>query len=414
MNYDLTCDIAVLGGGASGLAAAIEAARTADGASVMILERLDRTGKKILATGGGRCNLGNTNKGMKHYSGSIKNAAAVFKGTPSPDRFFSEMGMLCAADDEGRLYPYSRSAASVLDSLRLKADELGVKEICGFEVIKIEEGRGIALTAADGRTAHAKRVIIACGGYAAPNLGTDGKMLGLLRDIGCRVEKICPAVAPLRVSGDSIKGLKGIRIKGSASAYGSGQLLQTEEGEIQFTENSISGICVFNLAHYFRQFEGKMSLVLDLCPEQTEEALTSALFGIKNTRKSYPLSEFLSGLFVKNMAQFIMKKAVKIPLTEPNSRLAPADIKRIAQLIKRLEFKVTGCSSWQNAQATSGGVSGTCVDDSLMWKGHSGIYFAGEILDIVGECGGYNLQWAWASGIWAGRNAALSLVNKRR
>ncbi|MCD7730044.1 MAG: aminoacetone oxidase family FAD-binding enzyme [Oscillospiraceae bacterium] len=413
MGNVITADIVILGGGASGLAAAVSAKRTAPYARVLIAERLDRVGKKILATGNGRCNLSNKNLSAASYHGSVKNIMEIIEQTPSAEEFFASLGVVCTADAEGRIYPYSRSAASVLTALRLKISSLGIEEMCGFYAVKIEiNGGGFRIYSEDNSVIECGKIIAACGGYAAPSFGTDGNAIKLFRSMGYRTEKVCPAVAPLRVSPEELKGLKGVRAKCRVSAVSDGRILRAEKGEIQFTDNSLSGICVFNLAHIFSEYEGRLSLSVDFMPEISRRELEELLWSIKEIRSDCPLEDFLSGIFAKNLAVYIIKKAAAKPLTEKTSSLGRREIINAVSLIKALEFKVTGCSSWQNAQVTLGGISGACVDEGLQSKTHKGIYFAGEILDVCGDCGGFNLEWAWSSGIWAGEGCAKSISRK--
>ena len=406
-------DIAVIGGGASGFVAAVSAKQTDERLSVVILEKMFRSGKKLAATGNGKCNLSNTNITEKNYHGSI-NAMEIISKTPEAvDYFRDTYGVLCVTGSEGRnggLYPRSNSANTVLSAIRLKIQALGIEERCDFEVTKIEKIKnGYKLYSKNGEV-ECRRVIIACGGYAGPAFGTDGGMLRILKDMGLKSSKICPAVAPLRVAPESVKGLKGVRIKGEVSAYSGGKLLRKESGEIQFNENNLSGICVFNLAYLFQQYEGKLTLCADLFPQMTENELYEYLAdSVKKDRADYPLEEFLTGIFVKNLAIYLVKKAVGRSLDDRIKSLRNGEIRRIVSLIKSLEFEVTGCSPWQNAQVTMGGILAECISDKLEAVKHKGMYLCGEILDVAGDCGGYNLQWAWSSGIWAGRNCALSL-----
>ncbi|MBP1591380.1 MAG: aminoacetone oxidase family FAD-binding enzyme [Oscillospiraceae bacterium] len=412
MENVITTDIAVIGGGAAGITAAISAKQSAPSLNVIIAERLDRTGKKILVTGSGRCNLTNRSISAADYHGSLSYVMDIIRKTQNTEEFFRSLGVLCTADSEGRVYPYSRSAASVLSALRLKLKSLDIPEICGFKAETIEKTKnGYTIKSEDGRIIKCRRIIAACGGYASPANGTDGAALKMFREMGVKTAKICPAVAPLRVDPASVKGLKGVRVHGRVSAVSGDRVLKTEEGEIQFTENSISGICVFDLAYLFSEYEGKLSVKADLMPEYSEKQVISVLKEIKSGRNECTLEEFLNGLFVKNLAVYIMKKSVDIPLNEPVTRLNEKHLSKIAETVKNLSFKITGCSSWQNAQVTSGGIHASEIDASLCLKKDKGIYFAGEILDTDGKCGGYNLEWAWSSGMWAGRNCALSLLN---
>lgn len=403
-------DIAVIGGGASGLAAAIGASEENSRISVTIFEKLGRVGKKILSTGNGRCNLSSRDLLSGHYHGTVRNIMEIIENTPSAEDFFMTMGVPVISDEQGRMYPRSGSAATVLNALRLRCASLGIAEECGFELAEIRKAsQGFVLVSSDGRMAECGRIIAAAGGYASPQFGSNGSVMRMFRNIGYKTAKVCPAVAPLRVAPEKIKGLKGVRIKGTVSAVSEGRILKTESGEIQFTENSISGICVFNLARFFGEYENKLTLRLDLAHDMSREDLLIYIETVAGQRKDRCIEDLLTGFFAKNPAVYIVKNSVDTPLSEKISVLGKEDFIRIADKIKSLEFEVTGCSSWNSAQVTSGGIHGSCVDESLQSVRDKGIYFCGEILDADGDCGGYNLQWAWSSGLWAGKNCARSL-----
>ncbi|MCM1507165.1 MAG: aminoacetone oxidase family FAD-binding enzyme [Ruminococcus flavefaciens] len=404
-------DIAVIGGGASGYASAITSARLS-GAEVTIIERLFRTGKKITATGNGKCNLSNKSLRPENYHGSV-DAMKIINSTPDWYEFFTEgMGVMCVSGSEGReggIYPRSNTATTVLNALRLTAQSLGVKEVCDTEIQGILQRNGRYVLKTKDSEIICRKIIIACGGYAGTSFGTDGLMIRILKDMGYKTSKICPAVAPLRVSPENLKGLKGVRVKGRISAVSGGKVLRTEYGEMQFNENNISGICVFNLSYLFQQYEGKLTLRADLMPDMEKADIKAYLEKIRRMKAEYAIEELLTGIFVKNLAVYLVKKVLRRPLDDKINTLTDSEIKKLARVIKCLEFEVTGCSSWQNAQATCGGIHAECITENLESRLHRGIYFCGEILDTVGDCGGYNLQWAWSSGIWAGMKCAESL-----
>jgi len=407
-------DIVIVGGGASGMAAAIGAKKTAPEAEVVIAERLDRVGKKLLATGNGRCNLGNKDVSPAYYHGSFRSMSGLLGNIPA-DEFFSTMGVLCTADEQGRMYPRSNAAATVLSALRMQLDELGVKEVCGFEMSTyLRKGGTYELSSNDGQKIICRKLILAAGGYAAPQYGTDGAVIRLLREKGYRIEKICPAVAPLRVSPDSVKGLKGVRTKGLVQAYSGGKLLAGEEGEIQFTENSLSGICVFNMARYCQEYEGRLEIRLDLAPDMTYDELKVYVLEQRTKRAELELNDLLTGVFAKNLAVYLVKNTIGRPMTDRIADIADKEIEKLCCRIKSLDFTVTGSSPWKSAQVTAGGVHKSCVGDDFGSLLEKGVYLCGEILDMDGDCGGFNLQWAWASGMAAGRNCGDSLKGADR
>ncbi len=413
----MVTDIAIIGGGASGLTAAISAKEANRSAKVTIVEKLPRTGKKIIASGNGRCNLSNMKLSERNFHGSV-NAIEIIGKMPDYTSFFTDyLGVLCVGGSEGReggIYPASNSSNTVVNAMRLKLEELGIEEICGCEVSGIiHENGGFTLICGDDNI-RCKRLIVAAGGYAAPTFGTDGGVMRILKNMGYKTAKICPAVAPLRVSPDMLKGLKGIRVKGEISAISGGKTLRTERGEIQFNDNNISGICVFNLAYLFAEYEGKLTLKADLLPDMPWNSLKSYLENIRKNRGNLPIEELLTGIFVKNLALYIVKKSLDRPLTDKISALKNNEISAVISCIKALEFEVSGCSPWQNSQTTMGGIHGSCVDGNLQSKLHKGMYLCGEILDTAGDCGGYNLQWAWSSGMLAGGNCGKSLKGAKK
>lgn len=408
----MKADIVVIGGGASGLAAAMAAKETAADARVLIAEKLPRTGKKLIATGNGKCNLSNMSLGKRNFHGSI-DAMSISGRTPDWHELFTEkLGVACVTGSEGReggVYPRSNSSTTVLNALRLKLSALGAGELCECEITEIKPSNGGFTLIYSGGEIICRKVIIAAGGYAAPSFGTDGGMLRILRDMGIKTEKICPAVAPLRVSPERLKGLKGVRIKGEIAAFSGGRELRREKGEIQFNENNVSGICVFNLAYLFQQYEGRLTLRADLAPDMTSAELSAYFRRLRDDRRGFTAEELLSGFFVKNLAVWLIRNVLEKSPSEPIESINDKDIERLCKGIKSLELEVTGCSPWQNAQSTMGGISADQVTEALESVRYSGMYFCGEILDVAGDCGGYNLQWAWSSGTWAGKKAALSL-----
>ena len=391
-------DIAIIGGGASGLAAAIAAARF--GAAVAILEKLPRVGKKILATGNGRCNLGNLSRDLDTYGGSVE-IAPVFAQFPGEADFFRSLGVWVRPDEVGRLYPASYQAASVLDALRLECTRLGVVEICDFAVREIKQsaGRFILISSAD-QSVTAQRVILAAGGAAGAQFGTSGDGARLARDLGHQVTDCYPALAPIPVEAQGVRGLKGIRVQAEVTALRDGQIVGREAGQVQFADGALTGICVFNLAHLRPDI-----LILDLLPWC--EDVQGLLAEIINHRAEAALEDLLTGLFPKRIGQVLIKVCTDQPLTAPVSVLKKGEITALGELMKDWRFPACPADNWDTAQVTAGGV--TEVLPTLESSTIPGLFFAGEVLDVHGDCGGFNLRWAWASGSVAGEHAARGL-----
>ncbi len=396
-------DIAVVGGGASGLAAAITAARC--GKKTVILEKLPRAGKKILSTGNGRCNLGNSSDISGRLHGSVKNAEDIIRNFGKVEEFFYSLGLLCITDSEGRMYPNSNAASSVLDALRLECDKLGVETICDFEVTDIiPDKKGFTLSG-NGKI-RAGKVIAATGGCSSPSLGSDGKMLKIAEKLGHEIIKPLPALAPIKTDINAVKALKGLRAFGKASALLDGKEIKTEAGEIQFGDGTLSGICIFNLSELAAKHRERLTIRLDLLPAYSEEQTAEIIRKTAAVRSSYPLEDMLTGIFHKRIGQVLLKKCTDKPLTDKTSRLGAEEIKKLSKTIKSWDFPVHGSAGFEKSQVTAGGVSGKHLDEKLMSTLYNGLYFCGEAVDVNGDCGGYNLMWAWASGCLAGKAAA--------
>jgi len=415
MSRALQTDIAIMGGGASGLVAAIAAARacrstqyahagsaafsrlcprsanaasqdSSAGAAVVILEKLPRVGKKLLATGNGRCNLGNLSQDPAHFHGSV-DTTPVLGQFPGEEAFFRSLGVVVRPDEAGRLYPASGQAASVLDALRLQCAQLGVQEVCGFTVTDISpQDGGFLIRSATGETVTARRVILATGGAAGPQYGTSGEGFRLAETLGHKVTATHPALAPIAVEPHSVRALKGLRVQARVTALKDGQPIASEEGQVQFADGALSGICVFNLAALQPD-----ALSLDLLPWCEDAA--GLLAEIFEQRAGLQPEDLLTGLFPKRVGQALLK-------------LCP-DKAGLAALVKDWRFAVRPATNWEAAQVTAGGVTG--LGANLESRTVPGLYFAGEIVDVHGDTGGFNLRWAWASGLMAGTEAARGL-----
>ncbi len=407
--------IAVIGGGAAGLAAAIEAKRQGGHkCSVAIIEKNSVLGKKIPATGNGRCNLGNAlEKQICHYHGSCTVVAEkLLSQYTGSESFFKSLGVICKSDS-GRLYPYSNHAASVLDALRFQVQELGAEVYTDFEVVSVKQNKDGKWIISDNiREVTAEKIIIACGGKAAPTFGTDGSFYKIIKTLGHSWKKLSPALCPIKTDPKLLSGLKGIRTQAKVTLFNKNKkLIVSDTGEIQLTDKFLSGICVFNLASYAT--EDEMYISLDLLPHLNEAQVQELLWEVYAQRSQQCIEDMLTGIFQKKMCSAIFKAAnINILLTSPVYNLTPDHIDRLAKTIKNWCFPVKGLSDWNSAQVTCGGISGDEIFPDLKSKLHPDIYFAGEILDIDGECGGYNLAWAWCSGTAAANAAVNSLKGK--
>ena len=394
-------DIAVIGGGASGLMAAI-AAKNRD-TRVTIYERGARVGRKILATGNGRCNMTNmlANEG-NYYGGEpsfVRGAIRRFWVRETLD-FFSELGVLWKEERDGKVYPYSDTASSVLDVLRRRVDASGIITQCSCDVKTVrKKGAGFLITFYSGRTATADRVILATGGRAAPSLGSAGGGYPILEAFGHKITELSPSLVQIKTDADAVRALKGIKLNGRLTIGG-----KSETGEELFTDYGLSGPPVFSLSAVLGRNE---YAELDIMPEYTYDEVLMMLEARCAYLINVELSEYFTGMLNKRIGQAVLKAAGAAPLSRAASELTGRDLKRIASVIKAWRFNIRGTMSWNNAQVTKGGAVTAQFDPATMQsKLVKGLYVCGELLDIDGDCGGYNLQWAWSSGYLAGTAAA--------
>lgn len=406
--------VAVIGGGAAGLTAAIWAARS--GASAVILEHTDRVGKKILSTGNGRCNLTNSKMEASCYrSGDPQfpmEAISQF-GWKDTLRWFSSMGLLCRCRMESYYYPMSDQASAVLDCLRMECSRLGITIRTGIQperIRRMREGRrSFYEIMTDQGEVRADAVILACGSKAAPNTGSDGSGYELAKSLGHRIIKPLPALVQLRCQGNHYRQLAGIRTEADLRLLVNDREMWRERGELQITDYGISGIPVFQLSRFAARGmdEGKkVRVMIDFLPFMDKKESRIFLeqrfveFGDRNGE------DFLTGVLHKKLAAVLLKMA-GIRLDQPVSSASIRQREHLLRAIKEYEALVSSVNPFANAQVCCGGVDVREVDPSTMESRLMGdIYFAGEILDVDGICGGYNLQWAWSSGKAAGCRAA--------
>ena len=405
--------IAVVGGGAAGMAAAIRAARA--GAQVTIYERNDRVGKKILSTGNGKCNFSNRKMGKEYYRGS--GTALVDKiyrmfGVEETKEFFKGLGMRIK-DRDGYLYPASSQASTVLDVLRYELERLTVNIHTNRQVTDIIAGQdGLTVETNEHDKEKYDAVILACGGKAAPKTGSDGKGFVLAEKMGHHIVPTVPALVALRCKEDFYKRVAGVRCDAKLTLYIDGQPACTDRGEMQWTDYGISGIPVFQLsrdAAYALQEHKRVTVKIDLIPDLDEEqdSGSDSQFWTERWKRQcgQTMEQFVTGLVNKKIGLLLLKMA-GIKETERAENVPPFRQKELTKLFRSFIVTIKGANTFDQAQVCAGGVDCREVTDTLESRIVPGVYFAGEILDIDGICGGYNLQWAWSSGIVAGQAAA--------
>lgn len=420
--------IAVVGGGAAGLMAAAQAARQLqEPGAVVVLEGADRVGKKLLATGNGRCNLTNRYAQANLYHGGANCAQALFAELPPAQvlQEFERMGLFCREEEQGRVYPQNGQASAVLDALRLFLQKHGVTECCGSWVTQIQkEKKGFVLQTSIGNTFFARRVIVAQGGKASPQISSDGGFF-LPGQLGHTTTRYFPALVQVTVPPHLVKALKGVRSPASVTFLADGKAIKTEQGELQFTEYGLSGVCMFQLSRLAAEFSQcktvrgvpceKAEIAVDVLPAHSFAQACDLLSELGALYPQLPVRELLFGVLQKRVGQQLVAFALGKQAVTPAGSLTQAQKKTLAAVLKRWVFPVTGVLPWKNAQVTAGGVPMEEVHvPSMESKRCPGIYLAGEQLDIDGDCGGFNLHWAWISGMAAGRSAAQALKEERR
>jgi len=417
MNTDPT-DIAIIGGGASGMMAALTAAQ--NGCSVHIFERMNRIGKKLLVTGNSRCNLTNLSVHPEKYHGSTQTfITEVLKqcDVRATLHIFQNLGLAWKADHENRVYPVSEQASSVLDLLRFALARFQVKVSCSARVTTIEKrNKDFQITLKNHQRYTAKRLILAAGGQAMKDLGSNGSGFILAESVGHQCIPPFPALVKLKLSNPYARGMKGVRTDACLRLLCEGQTGMTVTGEILFTEDGLSGIPALQISrsvHQAVEMHKTCQLQIDLLPAYTAEELKTDLGQRFRQLPHLNVEQSLLSILKKRLIIPVLKTS-GIPHHLSTEEVTEAQISTLIQVIKCWTFSATGTKSWNEAQVTAGGVDTADIHPQTMESRIAqGLYFAGEIMDVDGDCGGYNLQWAWSTGILAGKAATQSLKKRK-
>lgn len=397
--------IGIIGAGASGMAAALAAAENPD-VQVILLERQARVGRKLSATGNGRCNLTNLHANKDSYHGDDPAfAAAAIARFPVQEtlNWFADLGLYTVAENSGRVYPYSDQANSVVDVLRFALEKDNIRLEAGFEVEKVKKtAEGFRIDGTSG-TIVCDKLIIACGGLAGTKLG--GSMSGykLLRSFGHHCTKLRPTLVQLKSDWHGGAALKGVRANCRAEILKDGEIFSTSAGELQFTEYGLSGPVIFEISRDVCSTKGEWICRLDFLPDRDEQWLLNQLLTRRKTRLK--AEDLLTGILHNRLGR-VITQSVGISGYVPISQLEEYEIATVAKAVKHFEVALTEPMGMDSAQVTAGGIVTSEFDPETMEsKLVSGLYACGEVLDIDGDCGGYNLQWAWSSGKMAGMSA---------
>lgn len=402
-------EIGIAGAGASGMMAAIAAAR--GGAKVTIVEKNNRVGKKLLVTGNGKCNVSNLDFGMdKYYCRDKEKLQRLFQCFSVEDTitFFEKNGLMLRSRD-GYLYPYSEQSSTVLDIFRRMLTENKIEIVTETEIREASYNKATKkfILKSENRTFSFDRLILSCGGPAG--LRKDEGMGGfdLVHSFGHRIRPVVPGLVQLRSKESFLKLMAGVRAKAEAVLLLDGKESGREPGEIQFTDYGISGIPVFQISRMaaYGLKDGKETVVfINFFPDQKEKEFRDMIANRYKRMRNTSLEEFLLGTCNKKINQAMIKRAG----LSPSHKVEKLGLQRIIELMQgyqELPIRIDQVNSMENAQVCAGGVDLREVDDSLQSLKCPGLYLTGELLDVDGKCGGYNLQWAWTSGYIAGRNA---------
>ena len=397
--------IGIIGGGAAGMAAALAASEN-ENVQVILLERQARVGRKLAATGNGRCNLTNLHANEGGYHGEDAGFASYalerYNVTDTLN-WFRSLGLFTVAEDSGRVYPYSDQANSVVDVLRFALEKPNIRLETGFEVEKVKKNGDVFLIEGANGTLECDKLIIACGGLAGTKLG--GSMSGykLLRSFGHKCTKLRPTLVQLKSSWPGAASLKGVRANCHAQILHNGEIFAQSRGELQFTEYGLSGPVIFEISRDVCSDRGDWVCKLDLLPEIDESILKAELLRRKQT--NLPVSELLTGILHNRLGR-VLTKNVGISDYVPVAQLEDYEIDAVCKAVKGFEVNLTEPMGMDSAQVTAGGIMTREFNPETMEsKLVPGLYACGEVLDIDGDCGGYNLQWAWSSGRLAGTHA---------
>lgn len=400
----MTTDVIIIGGGAAGLCAAVYLKQKSPETTVRVLERLPRVCKKLSVTGNGRCNISNKDISLSDFHGEdvgfCKYALEKYNLSVCSD-FFESIGIPFVFEGN-KAYPSSLQASSVVDCLRFAAEDLGVIIHTDTKVTNIQVLKNGYKVWSDKLSFDARNVIIAAGLYSGgEKYGCDGSILALLQKAGFKTVKTTPAIVQIKTVNDITKQLKGIKVDAVASLKADGKLIRQEFGEVLFCDYGLSGPPIMQISREVSRNDAPKTVSLDIMPNTDFNALFETVTQRVKSIPERPLEEFFTGFLNKRLGQVVLKTA-GCKLGDKANTLDKGEIKKIVSIIKGMEFEVTGTTGFANSQVSAGGLSTVqFISTTMQSKEYKNLYAIGEILDIDGDCGGFNLQWAWSSAMTA-------------
>lgn len=404
--------VIIVGGGASGLVAAIQAAR--GGGEVTIIEQKERLGKKILSTGNGKCNLTNEYMNLECFRGEDMSAVSKVLehfGYEDTLSFFEGLGVLLK-NRQGYIYPISDQASTILDVLCFEIKKLNVCVVLNERVETIKKESNEFLISTNKKNYTCDAVILATGGMAAPALGSDGSGYRLAKSFGHTVSDVVPALVQLVGNGNYFKQVSGVRTNAIVKLFVNGKYVVSDIGELQLTNYGISGIPVFQISRYAAKAlhdEQSVYAEIDFLPTMSEKELKNFVFTRKKQHGERLASEFFIGMLHSKLASMLLREAY-IPAHISANEIREDKWDKLLEFIKHFRVEIVDTNSFEQAQICAGGVHTNEIDCNTMESVYEKkLYLTGELLDVDGICGGYNLQWAWATGYIAGRNAVKGI-----
>ncbi len=394
--------IGIIGAGASGMAAALAASENKD-AKILLFERQARCGRKLQATGNGRCNLSNAHGSPNAYHGNQADFVSyALERYPVADTltWFENLGLYTVTEPSGRIYPYSDQANSVVDVLRFALMRENISLYTGFEVSRVRKEADGFLVENNEQSFYCDKLIVACGGLAGTKLG--GSMSGyqMLRKFGHHVTKLRPALVQLKSDWHGCVSLKGVRANCHAAIYHEDILHAESTGELQFTEYGLSGPVIFEVSRDACAEKGQWFCRLDFLPEMSEETLLSKLSARRKTKLN--AEDLFAGILHSRLGR-VLTQTAGIKSTREISGLSDEELRQAVSIAKGLEVSLTEPMGMEHAQVTAGGVvTEEFCAETMESKLVPNLFACGEVLDVDGDCGGFNLQWAWSSGRLAG------------
>lgn len=408
MNNNFDC--VIIGGGAAGLATAVSLAKQNGNIKIAVLEALDRVGKKLSLTGNGQCNITNLNLNPNCFhseNGKFSCAALKKFGFSSVKEFFESIGITIVSKEDGRSYPRSYQASSVVDALRFSAAEYGVNIFVSTKAENVTKKDGAFCIDTNNGTFFAKKIVFATGLLSGgEKMGGFNNGIKILEKMGHKAVKLTPSIAQLKAQNSVLKSLKGIKTESTALLKINGKTVQKERGEILFTEYGLSGPAILKLSRECARTNEECTVLIDLFEELSENELLELLQKRKENLCHREKETFLFGLLQNRLARAVMVYA-NLDLKGEVSDFTNNELKKLANSLKNFAFKITGNTGFIHSQATAGGINTLEIDEKTMEsKKLKGLFVVGELLDVDGDCGGYNLQWAWSSAFCAAESIA--------